>query len=171
MYVPHEWVADWSLERSAFFVLLCFGSLQAGRHTLCVILGLEPRIHKPLTLLENRGSSGQARGWRQSVERLQGQSRGNISSVSLPRRKHPHPNKKGPPFPVTPHALRWIGDTQCAASGGGAAFGFLISTVRKISPVNRKVKSRNTSAKARIHACCDTTPTSFLIATDAPSRP
>lgn len=83
-----------------------------------------------------------------------------------------NPNKKkGPPFPVTPHALRWIGEPQCAASGGGAAFGFLISTVRKMSPVNRKVKSRNTSAKARIQACCDTMPTSFLIATDEPSRP
>jgi hypothetical protein len=51
MYVPHGGVADWSLERSAFFVLLRFGSLQAACHTLCLILGLDPKIHKPLKWL------------------------------------------------------------------------------------------------------------------------
>ncbi|GEM_PF-4663255 len=127
-----------------------------------VILGLDPSIHKSLKLLGTMDPGVKPED--------DGRVLGSTTGIS-PKKRSVQPNEKGPPFPVTPHALRWIGETQCAASGGGAAFGFLISTVRKISPVNRKVKSRNTSAKARIHACCDTTPTSFLIATDAPSRP
>lgn len=80
--------------------------------------------------------------------------------------------KKGPSFPTAP-ALRWMGGDfyQCAASGGGAALGFWIRIVMKIRLPNNSVSAKNTSAKANIHACCETMPTSFLIATDAPSSP